>query len=62
MTRCGKCEACRTIEDSKVLYMPNPPFTHADDLTVEAWNTLLADNPCEKWKEKGDGPEQAGPA
>jgi len=45
--RCGKCEACRLIEDSKALYAPSPPFSHANDATVSGWNRLLFDNPCE---------------
>jgi len=44
--RCGKCKACKLVEQSKGLYMPTPPFDHADDLTVKSWNRLLFENPC----------------
>jgi len=48
--RCGECEACKTVESTKKVLMPNPPFEHANDATVECWNKVLADNPCKvKW-------------
>jgi len=48
--RCGECEACKTVESSKKVLAPNPPFEHANDATVECWNKVLADNPCQsKW-------------
>ena len=50
--RCGKCSACQLVEASKALLMPNPPFEHADNRTVECWNKVLRDNPCEKSKPK----------
>jgi len=45
--RCGKCKACQVVETSKKLLMSNPPFEHADQLTVETWNKVLRDNPFE---------------
>jgi hypothetical protein len=48
--RCKECEACKVVEASKSLLAPNPPFDHANDATVECWNKVLADNPCDvKW-------------
>jgi hypothetical protein len=47
MARCNVCEACKIVEATKKVLMPNPPFTHADNSTVECWNKVLADNPCE---------------
>jgi hypothetical protein len=47
--RCGDnaCKACRVVEATKRLLMPNPPFEHANTATAECWNKVLADNPCE---------------
>ena len=50
MNRCGKCKACQVVESTKKVLMPNPPFEHADNLTVETWNKVLKDNPCEEIK------------
>jgi hypothetical protein len=46
MNRCGKCKNCELVKASQRLLCPNPPFTHADNLTVETWNRVLIDNPC----------------
>lgn len=48
MTRCGKCENCKKLERVKqrVLACCNPPFTHADQDTVDLWNKELARLPC----------------
>ena len=56
--RCGKCKACQVVETSKKLLMPNPPFEHADQLTVETWNKVLRDNPCEE-EEQPSRPQKA---
>lgn len=44
--RCGRCKNCKLIESKKRLFVPNPPFSHADDDTVKCWNDLLRDYPC----------------
>lgn len=48
LKRCGKCEACRFVEDSKRFLMPNPPFSHATDSFVITWNRILFDHPCKE--------------
>jgi len=48
-TRCGKCDACLHVESTKVLAIPNPPFSHATTNTVAMWNKVLFDNPCKTW-------------
>lgn len=48
--RCGKCKACQVVESTKIVLMPNPPFSHANTATVESWNKVLEDNPCETWE------------
>jgi len=45
--RCGECAACVLVEESKALFMPNPPFTHDTDRLVEIWNRFLLISPCE---------------
>jgi len=47
--RCGECEHCKMVEMSKPMFMPNPPFTHANTFDVIYWNQLLCDNPCDAW-------------
>lgn len=50
--RCGLCAACRLVEDTKGLLMPRPygpRAEHANQSTVDCWNTVLADNPCAQW-------------
>jgi len=44
--RCGECEECVLVEESKALFMPNPPFSHATDAGVEGWNRFLLKTPC----------------
>jgi len=48
-TRCGECMACREVEQTKKMVMPNPPFSHASNDSVRVWNTTLAENPCGTW-------------
>jgi hypothetical protein len=55
MKRCGKCEACKTVEATKALLTPRPYGPrpeHANDQTVRTWNKVLEDNPCENPKEE----------
>lgn len=49
--RCGRCRACKELDKLKPLFMPNPPFTHADDKMVFLWNREVEEHPCEAWKE-----------
>lgn len=44
--RCKQCTACKTVASTALLLMPNPPFSHANQATVECWNKVLSDNPC----------------
>ena len=50
MTRCGKCEACKYVEATKriVLAECRPAGPGCNDATVEMWNKVLKDNPCEE--------------
>lgn len=49
--RCGKCASCKYVEDSKSLLMPNPYLgEHANQSTIDIWNQILVDNPCETWE------------
>ena len=43
--RCGKCEACKTIESTKRIMLSGP----SDTGMVEMWNNVLYDNPCQEW-------------
>lgn len=46
--RCGKCDNCRALERIKrrVLACCNPPFSHADQGTIDVWNTELSRLKC----------------
>jgi hypothetical protein len=44
-TKC-ECENCKHVRDTAQLLAPNPPFEHADNLTVETWNRTLREYPC----------------
>jgi hypothetical protein len=44
--RCGVCSNCLLIEQTKHLLMPNPPFSHANQQTVDVWNHMLETHPC----------------
>lgn len=46
INRCDKCEACKCVRATAALVMPNPPFEHADQATVDMWNKTLDENPC----------------
>ena len=46
INRCGTCQACQIVKASQKVLMPNPPFDHANQATVNAWNMVLRDNPC----------------
>jgi len=52
--RCGECENCKKLEKVKasVLRAANPPFSHADQGTVDLWNAELSRLPCLGTKEK----------
>ena len=46
--RCGTCKNCKELEKVResVLRAVNPPFSHADQGTVDLWNTELKRLPC----------------
>ena len=46
--RCRTCRACQIVIATQKVLMPNPPFTHANQATVNAWNMVLRDNPCNR--------------
>lgn len=48
--RCKACPACELVRATADLLAPNPPFDHANNATVECWNHILYDNPCETWE------------
>jgi hypothetical protein len=48
INRCGTCQACQIVTATQKVLMPNPPFTHANQATVNAWNMVLRDNPCNR--------------
>jgi hypothetical protein len=52
--RCGECENCKKLEKVKasVLRAVNPPLSHADQGTVDLWNTELRRLPCLNPEEK----------
>lgn len=54
--RCGRCSACETVEMTKgaVLAECRPAGPGVDDRTVEMWNKVLADNPCNGDPATGD--------
>lgn len=47
--RCRKCDACLHVRDTARLIIPNPPFEHGNQATVDCWNKVCIDNPCETW-------------
>lgn len=44
--RCGQCENCKIVQRAAQSCLPNPPFSHASDHTVQVWNDMLAAHPC----------------
>lgn len=48
--RCGECYNCKHVAIMAKGCMANPPFTHADQATVDMWNKTLLANPCERPK------------
>ncbi len=47
--RCHDCPACIELAKARKITIPNPPFSHGSDGTVQFWNTQLMLNPCEYW-------------
>lgn len=60
--RCGTCPACIRLERAKRIALSgcNPPFTHANDMLVQAWNNALILNPCETWEDPDAEAQPAG--
>lgn len=51
LERCGECEACQYVQDSKPMYTPLPySGYHADDALVTNWNAIIKNNPCKEWE------------
>lgn len=44
--RCGECHPCKVVQHQAYLAMPNPPFSHASEHTVQLWNDVLRNYPC----------------
>ena len=45
--RCGKCHACRYVDDTRKIMLAKRTGDHYTDSDVQWWNQILRDNPCE---------------